>query len=412
MAIPQRPRIDCPAQPETGRRRLAGVPAFFSFRPGSSPAYAVLVALAVVLVLSFRLPAQDPVFRSNAPLVVAHTTVTDAKGDYVHALEAEDFTLIADGRPVAFDLDFSFVPISLVVVAENCGDCGAAIKKMRKVGVMLLPLITGERGEAALVTYSDSVRVVQRFERGGTGITEAMAAIRPSGNGAALYDALAEAVHLLTPRLRGRRGVILHIGEKVDRGSQRSFEEAANLLERNNILVYSLTFSRIRSAFTDKEAWKDRTEESEFHEKPKDGILRTPPPTAPYGLPGPPEPHSTGAVVMGQGAAPNPGPSSGPSPMGDANLLGLFDILRDAARKNATRELTQLTGGLEESFNKQAALEKAVARIGEELHSQYLLSFRPVGTDPNRFYRIEIRVTNNPNARIRTRPGYWLAAER
>lgn len=115
---------------------------------------------------------------------------------------------------------------------------------------------------------------------------------------------------------------------------------------------------------------------------------------------------------MGQGAAPNPGPSSGPSPMGDANLLGLFDILRDAARKNATRELTQLTGGLEESFNKQAALEKAVARIGEELHSQYLLSFRPVGTDPNRFYRIEIRVKSNPNARIRTRPGYWLAAER
>lgn len=372
----------------------------------------MLAALACIAVSVFSLSAQDPVFRSNAPLVVAHTTVTDAKGDYVHALEAEDFTLLADGKPVAFDLDFSFVPISLVVVAENCGDCGAAIKKVRKVGVMLLPLITGERGEAALVTYSDTVRVVQRFERGGTGITEAMAGIRPSGDGAALYDALAEAVNLLTPRLRGRRGVILHIGEKVDRGSQRSFEEAANLLERNNILVYSLTFSRIRSAFTDKEAWKDRTEESEFREKPKDGIMRTPPPTAPYGLPGPPEPHSTGAVVMGQGAAPNPGPSSGPSPMGDANLLGLFDILRDAARKNATRELTQLTGGLEESFNKQAALEKAVARIGEELHSQYLLSFRPVGTDPNRFYRIEIRVKSNPNARIRTRPGYWLAAER
>src|SRR5690606_695669 len=136
----------------------------------------------------------------------------------------------------------------------------------------------------------------QRFERGGTGITEAMASIRPSGNGAVLYDALAEAVNLLAPRLSGRRGVILHIGEKVDRGSQRTFEEAASLLERNNILVYSLTFSRIRTAFTDKEAWKDRTEDSEFRDNPKDGIMRTPPPTAPYGLPGPPEPHSPGAV--------------------------------------------------------------------------------------------------------------------
>jgi predicted ATPase len=97
--------------------------------------------------------------------------------------------------------------------------------------------------------------------------------------------------------------------------------------------------------------------------------------------------------------------------MGDANLLGLFEILRDAARKNATRALTQLTGGLEESFAKQDALEKAVARIGEELHSQYLLSFHPVGKDPGRYYRIEIQVKGNPNARVRTRPGYWLAAE-
>lgn len=399
------------AQPGCGGGRLAGVPGILKPLPAFCCKRLCMAIVLMALAAGFSLSAQEPVFRSSAPLVIAHTTVTDAKGDYLHALEAEDFALFADGKPVPFDLDFSFVPISLVVVAENCGDCGAAIKKVRKVGVMLLPLITGERGEAALVTYSDTARVVQRFERGGTGITEAMASIRPSGNGAALYDALAEAVSLLTPRLSGRRGVILHIGEKIDRGSQRTFEEAANLLERNNILVYSLTFSRFRTAFTDKEAWKDRTEDSEFRDKPKDGIMRTPPPTAPYGMPGPPEPHSPGAVVMGQGAAPNPGPLSGPSPMGDANLLGLFEILRDAARKNATRELTQLTGGLEESFAKQDALEKAVARIGEELHSQYLLSFHPVGKDPGRYYRIEIQVKGNPNARVRTRPGYWLAAE-
>ncbi|MCZ2153135.1 MAG: VWA domain-containing protein [Bryobacterales bacterium] len=368
---------------------------------------ASLAAALGILSAIFGLKAQEPVFRSTAPLVVAHTTVKDAHGRYVDGLEAEDFRLLVDGAPVRFDLDFSYVPISLVIVVENCGDCGAAIKKIRKVGALIQPLITGERGEAALVSYSDRVHVLQGFERG-TNIAAALSQLRPSGNGAVLYDALTEAVTLLTPRLRGRRGVILHIGEKMDRGSERTMEETANLIERSNIVLYSLTYSRLRSAFTDREAWKDRTDESEFRDKPDDGIMRTPPATAPYGLPGPPEPHSTGAVVMGQGAAPGPEPLSGPNPRGDANLLGIFDLLRDAAGKNITRELARLSGGMEGGFNQQGALERAISAIGEELHSQYLLSFPAVGDNPDHFHQIEIQVRDNPSARIRTRPGYWL----
>mgnify|MGYP007088372382 CR=1 FL=1 len=37
----------------------------------------------------------------------------------------------------------------------------------------------------------------------------AFATLKPDGEGAVLYDALAEAVQMLTPRLRGKRGVIL-----------------------------------------------------------------------------------------------------------------------------------------------------------------------------------------------------------
>lgn len=397
--------------PEPGKagKRLADVRRFIASPPLLRLLRAGMVSALAVMTAAAPSHAQEPVFRLNAPLVVAHTTVTNAKGRYLDGLEASDFTLLVDGTPASFDLDFSYVPISLVIVVENCGDCGAAIKKIRKIGPMIEPLITGERGEAALVSYSDRVNILQRFERGG-GIAETISKIRPSGNGAVLYDALTEAVHLLTPRLRGRRGVILHIGEKIDRGSQRTIKETADLIERSNVLVYSLTYSRLRSAFTDREAWKDRTDESEFRDTPEDGIMRTPPATAPYGLPGPPEPHSTGAVVMGQGAAPGPEPLSGPNPRGDANLLGIVDILRDAAGKNAARELTRLTGGVEDGFNRQDALEKAIARIGEELHSQYLLSFRPSGGDPGRFHRIDIQVRTDPGARVRTRPGYWLTA--
>ncbi|MCW5962958.1 MAG: VWA domain-containing protein [Bryobacterales bacterium] len=367
-------------------------------------------AIAILLCLCAALAAngQWPTFRSDAPLVVAHTTVKDAKGAYAWGLEAEHFQLLVDGKPVPFDLDHAYVPISLVLVVENCGECGAAIKKLRKVGSMIEPLITGERGEVALLTYAGEVREQQPFLRGADGISESMAKLRPAGRGAVLYDSLSLAVSLLEHRLRGRRGVILHIGERIDRGSKHSFEEVANRIEQHNILLYSVTYSRFASAFTDREAWKDRTPDSEFYDKPADGVLRTPPPDAPFGHAGPPPANSPGAAVMGNGAAPSPGPLSGPSPSGGADLGALFQILGDAAKKNAARELARLTGGDEASFNKQKSLENAIARIGEELHSQYVLSFRPPETEPGRYYRLEVKVSKPDAREVRSRPGYWM----
>lgn len=369
-----------------------------------------LGALAGTLLLcNATMAAQEPTFRSDSPLVVAHTTVKDTKGIYAMGLEPENFTLLVEGKPVKFDLDYSFVPISLVIVVESCGHCGAALKKIRKVGSLIQPLVTGERGEVALLSYADEVKQRQGFLRGADGITSSMATMKPAGRAAVLYDALATAVSLLEPRLRGRRGVILHIGERVDRGSRHSFKEVANLLEQNNILLYSVTYSRFKTAFTDREAWKDGTEDSEFRTKPEDGIMRNPPADAPYGHPGAPQPNSTGAVITGSGAAPAPGPLSGPNPRGDTDLSALFQMLGDAASKNASRQLAELTGGEEESFNRQGALEKAVARIGEELHSQYLLSFRPPVMEAGRYYRLRVVVNHPAEHRVRTRPGYWLS---
>jgi VWFA-related protein len=354
---------------------------------------------------------QWPTFRSESQIVMAHTTVKDGKGAFAWGLEADHFQLLVDGKPVPFEMDYSYAPLSLVLVVENCSDCSAAIKKLRKIGSMVEPLIIGERGEVALVTYSDEVREEQPFLRGADGISESMRRLRPHGKGAVLYDALSRAVSLLEPRLQKRRGVILHIGERLDRGSQRPFAEVANRMEQNNILLYSLTYSRFATAFTDRDSWKDRTKGSEFVECPPDRILRTPPPTAPYGHPGPPPANSPGGAVMGNGAAPPPGPLSGANPRGDGDLGALFQMLGDASRKNAARELAALTGGQQVNFNQQKALETAIAQIGEELHSQYVLSFRPPESVPGRYYRVRVIVNREDAREVRTRPGYWLPGD-
>ncbi len=56
----------------------------------------------------------------------------------------------------------------------------------------------------------------------------------------------------------------------------------------------------------------------------------------------------------------------------------------------------------------QKTLERAVSDIGEELHSQYLLTYNPSNKDEAGFHEIEVRVLK-PGLKVRTRNGYWLA---
>jgi len=70
---------------------------------------------------------------------------------------------------------------------------------------------------------------------------------------------------------------------------------------------------------------------------------------------------------------------------------------------------TRYTGGKEYSFVSEKSLEKAVTGIGEELHSQYMLSYSPNNQTEGGFHEIKV-VVNRPGLEIRTRPGYWVAA--
>jgi len=53
------------------------------------------------------------------------------------------------------------------------------------------------------------------------------------------------------------------------------------------------------------------------------------------------------------------------------------------------------------------ALENVISRAGEEIHSQYLLSFVPAKSAKDGFHQIQVAVPSRPDAVIRVRQGYW-----
>jgi hypothetical protein len=102
---------------------------------------------------------QDLTIRTRVPLVVAPATVTDGKGRFIDGLRESDFVLLDNGhsRPLHIDTsDIAQIPISIVIAVQSNGFSGPALAKIRKVGSMVEPLITGERGEAAVIRFSEN----------------------------------------------------------------------------------------------------------------------------------------------------------------------------------------------------------------------------------------------------------------
>ena len=64
------------------------------------------------------------------------------------------------------------------------------------------------------------------------------------------------------------------------------------------------------------------------------------------------------------------------------------------------------TGGTFESTVRDSKIESAIDAIGGDINSQYVISYRPTGSDSG-YHQIRVTV-DRPGVRIRTRPGYFL----
>ncbi|MEO8052136.1 MAG: VWA domain-containing protein [Acidobacteriota bacterium] len=327
------------------------------------------VLLAAILL--FPLLAQEPesstTIRANVPLVLAPVTVTDKKGNFIDGLQVEDFRLNDDGVPQQIRMDTSdtvLAPVSLMVLIQASGISAPVLARTQQVGGMIKPLVIGERGRAAVIEFDDEIRVRTDFTADSTIIRSAFEGTRSrSIRTARLIDAVMEGVKMLETRPPNNRRVMLILSESRDRGSKTKLSEAVELAQRAGVAIYPLTYSVQASTFVSK-------------------------------------------------------PSDSPSmPGGDNNVdfVGGIVELGRIAKANAAAVLARSTGGHHMAFLTLGSLEEAISRTGEEIHSQYLLSFTPTlgkrakakAGKKDEFHEIQVAIPSRPDAVIRVRPGYW-----
>ncbi|MBL8176855.1 MAG: VWA domain-containing protein [Bryobacterales bacterium] len=309
------------------------------------------------LLVSAFLGAQDtprPAIRTSVPLVLVPASVTDSAGKPLNGLEESDFLLYEGNKVRAHRLETVTQPVAVLFAVQANRRADPALRKLPAISSMVLPLIAGEGGKAAVLSFGDRIEMLQDFSRDAGEIAAAFRALRGSGEGARTIDAVDEGIARLERLDRRYRKVIVLIGETRDRSSEMQLEEVLRNAAKSNVTVYPVSFSVYLTAFTTK-----------------------------------PSEYQNGTSL---------------------NIIAGIQELARLGKPKAADALAAATGGLALSFARLRRLEEILLRVGDDLHQQYLLTFTP-GDGPEGYRDLRVEVRGRTGVTVRFRPGYWASIQ-
>src|SRR5712671_8034945 len=185
--------------------------------------------------------------RVQVTLVNTPVTVRDGRGDMIHNLEGRDFSITDNGvaQQIAhFDLGGD--PISMVILVETSSRIEPLLPQVRKTGILFTQTVMGPTGEAAVVSFNDSVDKLQDFTTHADLLENTIAHLGEGTSGSKLYDAMAVGVEMLsgrpqaTPDKPGRRRVLMILSEATDVGSDAKLGEVLRSAQLANVTIYSV----------------------------------------------------------------------------------------------------------------------------------------------------------------------------
>ena len=182
-------------------------------------------------------PQAPPVFSATTEAVYLDVFVT-RDGEPVRGLGADDFEVRDAGRPVRAEIiPTAAVPLSAVLVLDtSLSVSGAKLESLRKACHAFVRGL-GPRDEAALLTFSNAVRLRAGLGQDHSALDRALAEVRADGR-TALFDALFTGL-VMAQRLPGRPAVIV-FSDGVDTVSWTGGTDALAVAHESSTLVYAV----------------------------------------------------------------------------------------------------------------------------------------------------------------------------
>jgi len=343
--------------------------------PGRSQTSTVIQsALAVLLAGASLAAAQTPVppttLHSSSTLVYVPALVKTPERENVYSLQADDFGLSDNGLPQQVTLESDEAararPLALVVLLQIGGAAHQQYATYAHLDTMLAAVVHGTPNKVAVVEFDSEPEWDSPFISDPDHWGDEIDNPHWGNGGAAIFDALAYALHLLNQQPPDTRRAILLISQQHDVGSKTKVQDIIRDVGESNTAVYSLTFSVEKSVL--KQAFT-------FHSAP---------------------------------------PANEPLQVGEQSyvqyfqLSPLLDLAIGAMHKNLAAEVAGLSGGEPYGFSNKVEFDRALSTLSNDVRNGYLLSFRPTAPDPG-LHTLKVAVPDHPDYLVSARSSYWAS---
>ena len=187
---------------------------------------------------------------SKFPLVQAYITVSDTQGLPVKNLDASNFKLSEDNRPIN-DFKIASVqnteqPLAIVLALDTSGSMGygvpqTALQKSIQAAKAFISSLAPQ-DYVALLSFSDTPSLAQDFTTDHAKLNTALNSLR-LGKNTDMYDAIAKAATMLSNR--GERRIIVLLTDGVNTVTGLSFDQAVNETQKWGAPIYPIGFGSI-----------------------------------------------------------------------------------------------------------------------------------------------------------------------
>lgn len=296
---------------------------------------------------------ETPIIRVDVELVNLFFSAREGRGGYVKGLNAEDFTVLEDGKPqqikvFARETD---LPLTLGLLVDVSRSQERLIETEKSASEKFFEQVLREKDMAFLISfgpdtdllqdYTNSPRLLRRgldqlkVVGGVSGVyTPSTVPVPGGGRGTVLYEAVWLAAKEKLRREVGRKAIVL-ITDGVDVGSRIKIGEAIEEAQRSDAIIYPVLFE---------------------------------------------DPRYTSAMFGG------------------------------ASGEGAMKRMAEETGGRMFRVDRNHSLQQIYSLIAEEMRTQYVIGY--TSTNPAKdgtFRKVEIR-PKDKKIRVQARKGYYAGA--
>ena len=353
----------------------------------------LLPALLLVPLAAAQQPTPTPTLTVESNLVEVPALVTTKHHDVVFTLTASDFALTDDGVPQRLTLvpDTDSQPLALAVVVETGGAGASHLADYTHLDAILDALIGHVPHRVALIAFDSTPHLILPFTPSTDLIAGQLMRLQPGDPGAAILDAVAFAVRMLSQQPPQYRRALLLLSETIDQGSFTSSNQALQLISDTNTTMYAFAFSSTRAAVAHEASKFSRPDEP----GPAHGCFSR----DHTGDPGDDEyngHYSRQVLDCISDLAP---------PLRLATMA--FLAAHNALRTNTAASIAHLTGGEFLHFHDAKDLQTGLIRVSNDVPNFYVLSFHPSAPTPG-LHVLRLTLPNHSDLVVHARTEYWI----